>query len=185
MKTCSSTIICVVLVFLSFAPVSYAQPKALCVPWRPADATIPHSTYRGATITLKGIARDGATQYRWDYGDGSAAMSWTAIGNPYNLGISHTYNGAVGQLFLATLHVRDAGMNEDQDTYRIIIRESTDMGNPAHLQVRINMAIDQGLWYLQTSMSRATFGAWATGRPASVTIAEATAKSGVHGGAVA
>ena len=90
-------------------------------------------------------------------------MSWTAIGNPYNLGANHTYVGAVGQLFLATLHVRDAGMSEDQDTYSIEIHQSSDMGNNLHLQVRINMAIDRGLWYLHTNMSRGNYGAGAPG----------------------
>ena len=163
MKGYSLTFICVNLIVLSLTAVSHAQPKAICVPWVPGNAATPHFTYSGATITLKGIARSGATHYYWDYGDGSPAMSWTAIGNPYNLGANHTYVGAVGQLFLATLHVRDAGMSEDQDTYSIEIHQSSDMGNNLHLQVRINMAIDRGLWYLHTSMSRATFGAAAPG----------------------
>ncbi len=152
------TLICVGLIVLSFTPLSQAAPKALCVPWRPADATIPHSTYSGAQITLKGIARDGATHYYWDYGDGSPAMVWTAIGNPYNLGVKHTYSGSVGQLFIATLHVRDGGSGTDQDTYPIIIRQSVDLSKSAQLDVRIDMAIDEGLWYLHTNMIRGTAG---------------------------
>jgi len=145
-------------------PVSAAPgPEAICVPWQPSNPGIPHYTYSGASTTLKGIARGGATQYYWDYGDGSAPLPWTAISNPYNLGVSHTYTGAVGTLFIATLHVRDAGGTEVQDTYPIRIFESTDMGNPSHLDVRINMAIDQGLWYLHTTMVRNTYAAGAPG----------------------
>ena len=137
------------------------EPQAICVPWKPADATIPHSTYSGAEITLKGIARNGATEYRWDFGDGGAT-AWAAIGNPYNIGVKHTYSGSLGQLFIATLYVR-AGANTGQGTYRIIIRQSSDLGNPAHLDVRIDMAIDQGLWYLHTTMNRNTYAAGAPG----------------------
>ena len=163
MKGYSLKFVCVSLIVLFLTPHSQAQPKALCVPWKPADATIPHSTYSGANITLKGIARGGATQYYWDYGDGSPAMSWTAISNSYNLGVKHTYTGAVGQLFIATLHIRDGGGNTDQDTYPIIIRQSSDLGNPAHLDVRIDMAIDEGLWYLHTTMNRGTYSGGAPG----------------------
>jgi hypothetical protein len=152
-----------VLAVLSFTAASHAQPKAICVLWEPGNAAAPHFTYSGATITLKGIARGGATHYYWDYGDGSPAMPWTPISNPYNLGVNHAYNGAVGQLFLATLHVRDAAMNEDQDTYPIEIHQSADMGDKAQLQVRINMAIDRGLWHLHTNMIRANYGAGAPG----------------------
>ena len=139
------------------------EPQAICVPWKPADATIPHSTYSGANITLKGIARNGATHYRWDFGDGSAPTGWTAITDPYNLGYDHVYAGVVGQLFIATLEVRNAAGETDTDTYPIQIFKSADLGIPAELDVRINMAIDEGLWYLHTTMNRSTYAAGAPG----------------------
>ena len=131
--------------------------------WKPSDPNIEHYTYSGAQTTLKGIARGGATEYYWDYGDGSPAMSWTSISNPYNLGVLHTYTGLPGQLFIATLFVRDGSGNEAQDQYSIKIYESSDLRNPDHLDVRINMAIDEGLWWLHTTMIRGTFGAGAPG----------------------
>ena len=137
------------------------EPQAICVPWQPSNPSIPHSTYSGAQVTLKGIARNGGTEYRWDFGDG-VSTGWTAITNPYNLGVKHTYTGAVGQLRIATLYVR-AGSSEAQDTYPIIIRESANLGIPAHLDVRIDMAIDEGLWYLHTNMIRNAYGAGAPG----------------------
>jgi len=146
------------------APASASPgPEAICVPWQPSNPSIPHSTYSGAQTTLKGIARGGATEYYWDYGDGTPAMAWTSISNAYNLGVTHTYTGADGQLFIATLHVRDAALNEDQDTYPVKIHEYSDPSNPDHLDVRINMAIDEGLWYLHATMWRYTFAPGAPG----------------------
>jgi hypothetical protein len=155
------------VVFLSAAMIAAPQaqavpPKAICVPWQPSNLSIPHYTYNGAEITLKGIARGDATEYRWDFGDG-AGTAWTSISNPYNLGVKHVYNGIVGQIYLPTLYVRDASGNQDQDNYPVKIYESSDLSNPAHLDVRINMAIDEGLWYLHTSMIRGTYGAGAPG----------------------
>jgi len=100
-----------------------AAPKAVCVPWNPAvSATVDsHYTYSGATTRVKGIARGDATQYRWDFGDGSPLMAWTNITNSYNLGASHVYTGAVNQTFVATLYVRNAIGEEASDTYRLRI----------------------------------------------------------------
>jgi len=137
------------------------EPQAICVPWQPSNPSIPHSIYNGAQTTLKGISRFGATEYRWDFGDGGGT-AWAGIGNPYNLGVSHTYTGAVGQLFIATLYVRD-GADVAQDEYRVQIREYSDSSIPSHLDVRIDMAIDEGLWYLHTTMNRANYGGGSPG----------------------
>ncbi len=146
---------CVVGVLMS-TPAAQAGPEAICVPWEPSEPGIPHFTYSGAQITLKGIARGGATEYWWDFGDGGST-SWIAVADSYNLGVTHTYTGSVGQLFSATLHVKDASGQEDQCTYLTMIRESSDLSIPGHLQVRINGAIDEGLWWLHTNMIRSTY----------------------------
>jgi hypothetical protein len=138
-----------------------ADPIALCVPWRPSNPTKPHNTYSGAEITLKGIARGAATAYEWDFGDGSPTVSG-AIANPYNLGVKHSYVGSAGQLFIATLTVSD-GAIEDSDQYLVMIYESSDLSDPLHLNVRINMAIDEGLWYLHTHMNRGTIAGQPSG----------------------
>jgi hypothetical protein len=155
-----------VLCSLCFTGVFLAQaleaaPQALCALWQ-ASSTSPHSTYDGAAITLKGIARGTFTEYRWDFGDGGGT-SWTAITNSYNLGVEHAYTGPVGQQFVATLHVRDADGAESTDTYRMRIYESTDLAIPAHLDIRVNMSIDDGLWWLHTHMVRSTFAGGSPG----------------------
>ncbi|MHC4180358.1 MAG: hypothetical protein ACYSWU_22880, partial [Planctomycetota bacterium] len=131
--------------------------------WDSANPNVYHYSYSGASIRLKGIARGGATEYRWDYGDGNPGTSWAAIGNSYALEATHAYTGGVGQVFVATLHVRDGGGTVDTDTYKVKLWESSDLSNPDHLDVRINMAIDEGLWWLHKRMVRATFGAGAPG----------------------
>lgn len=137
--------------------------KAITVPWNSANPSVPHYTYSGASVRLKGIARDIGTtnpMYRWDFGDGSPLTAWATITNPSNLGVAHTYTGSVGQLFIATLHVKndDGGGEADQDMYRIKIYDETSSED-----VKINMAIDEGLWYLHTTMSRNTFPGGAPG----------------------
>jgi large repetitive protein len=154
---CLPIVVCAI-VLLAFVSVVSAQPQAICVPWQPSSPSIAHYTYSGAEITLKGIARDGATTYTWDFGDGSTPMVSTPIVDPYNLGIKHTYTGTAGQLFIATLTVSD-GTDTHQDTYPVRIYESSDLSNPDHLDARINMAIDEGLWWLHTNMIRDNFPA--------------------------
>jgi hypothetical protein len=158
--------VCCVAGALIFANVASAAPRAICVPWIPAVPNSilysqAHYTYDGAEITLKGIARGGATEYRWDFGDGGGT-SWTTITNPYNLGVKHIYNGIPGQLFIATLYVRD-GVDEDHDQYPVGIHLSSDLSDPSEMDVRINMSIDEGLWYLHTNMIRNTFAAGSPG----------------------
>ena len=144
------------------APQAAAAVEAITVPWVPANQAVPHPTYSGAQTRLKGIARGGATQYRWDFGDGGST-AWTNIGNAYNLGVGHVYTGTPGQLFAATLWVRNGAGEEDSDSYPIKLFESTDLRNNAHLDVRINKAIDDGLWYLHVNMNRYTYGGGAPG----------------------
>ena len=93
------------VVLLSFAmiatPQAKADPVAICVPWNTSDPEYNkersrHYTYDGAQITLKGIARGDTAQYRWVFGDGGRT-GWTAITDPYNLGVKHTYSGVAGK----------------------------------------------------------------------------------------
>lgn len=137
-----------------------AAPQAICVRWQAGEVRA-HKTYSGAEITLKGIARGGATEFRWDYGDGGGT-NWAPIADPYNLGVKHAYAGVVGTEFAATLHVRDAAQ-EATDTYPIKIYLSTDLSVPEELDVRRDMSIDEGLWYLHTRMIRQTYAGGSPG----------------------
>lgn len=138
--------------------------QAVCVPAQPSDPTVPHQAYSGAEITLKGIARGAAASYRWRFGDGNADTDWMPIIDSYNLGIKHTYKSDVaGKLFQATLEVKGANGEVVNDTYLVKVFASSDLTNPQHLDVRVNMAIDQGLWWLHTNMQRQQYQAGAPG----------------------
>jgi hypothetical protein len=139
--------------------------SAITVPWVPGNSTFPHSTYSGASIVLKGIARYGGDQYMWTFGDGSAPMAWTAIGNAFNLGVAHTYTGDVGRLFVPVLSVRNSGNPGYvvSSSYFVQIQASSDLSDPNQLNVRANMAIDQSLWYLHINQSRAQYADGANG----------------------
>ena len=138
---------------------------AVTVPWVPANPNVPHPTYSGFNTTLKGIARNGATQYFWEYGDGSPNQPLTNIANAYNLGVKHVYNGAVGQNFFAVLHVRN-GNNESTAVYPLQIQDAGVLAGgitQPQMDVRINVSIDEGLWYLHINQTRSTFAANAPG----------------------
>ena len=107
------SVIAIVAVTLN-ATAAHAVPEALCVVPHKKEPLprIHHSTYSGAEITLKGIARGDAVEYKWDFGDGGDT-GWQPIGNRYNLGVKHTYVGGAGETFTATLHVKNAGAEED------------------------------------------------------------------------
>ncbi len=156
------SLMCCVVSMLALTPVVQGAPEAICVPWQPSNLTKPHFTYSGAQITLKGIARGDATEYRWDFGDGGST-SWAPVTDPYNLGVTHTYTGIVTQPFSATLYVKDGLGEEDQCTYKTRIHLSSDLSDPAQMDVRINMAIDEGLWWLHRTMIRGTYGAGSPG----------------------
>ncbi len=144
--------------------------QAITVLFDPPAPLKPHPTYTGATHTLKGIARYGGNQFMWNFGDGTASTAWTAISNAYNLGVNHVYSGSVGQTFLATLSVRNSTDPAvvASATYRVQIQDSGPLPanlqmTPGRMDVRANMAIDQGLWYLHTTMTRSSYADGAPG----------------------
>ena len=137
-----------------------AAPQAICVRWQASEGRA-HPTYSGKEITLKGVARGGATEFRWDYGDGGST-AWAPITDSYNLGVKHAYTDLVGTEFTATLHVKDAEQ-EATDTYPVKIYLSADLAVPEELDVRRDVSIDEGLWYLHTHLVRGSYGGGAPG----------------------
>ncbi len=151
-----------------------AGPIVKAVPWvnpaPPVCLITPHDTISGRTIYLKATTDSTATQFYWDYGDGSPVMAWTAVSSPYNIGTQHVYTGATNTSFTATVYVKDAANppNINSAKYYITIRDNT-------LQARVNVAIDEGLWYLHRTMGNRTgllpatnaAGSWTSGYAAS------------------
>jgi hypothetical protein len=116
------------------------------IPQPPLCIITPHDTVSGQSTTLKATTDSTATQYYWDYGDGTPAMAWTNVSNTYNLGAAHTYTGAPGTTFVATVYVKNAGGTVNSGKYFVAVRVDS-------LDVRVNIAIDKALWRLHLDMS--------------------------------
>jgi hypothetical protein len=119
------------------------------VPWVATNALIPHDTWSGKPITLKGTADvQGATiQYTWDFGDGSAPATGT-VTNMYAIEAVHTYAGAAGTIFTARLTVEDTSTGDSGSALYFVQIQSQSLG------VEVNVAIDEGLWYLHKTQNR-------------------------------
>ena len=131
----------------AFSPseASAAPPRVVCVPQLPTDLLVPHDTWSGEPTILKGIARDddgdlSGGVYYWELGDGTTTAE-QPISNADNLSVTHTYTAAPGTLFVARLHVTDAAGETSVDDYRVLVKAKT-------LDVEVNKAIDDGLWWL-------------------------------------
>ena len=150
-------IVAAALCFLPHA--AYAAPPVVkTVPWVASNPLIPHDTYSGKSIRLKGTSDIQAATYTWDFGDGSPVATG-AVTDRYAIEASHVYTGAVGTIFSATLTVTNTATNESASKpYFVRIEAQT-------LAVETNIAIDEGLWYLHKTQNRyATagidYGSW-------------------------
>ena len=145
-----------------FPVAAFAIPPVVkTVPWVASTPLIPHDTWSGRSVRLKGTSdQQGATiQYSWDFGDGSPVTAFATVttANMFGLEASHVYTGATGTVFTARLTVRNTATGETGSSqYYVVIRDRT-------LGVESNVAIDEGLWYLHKTMTRSgTEGYWAT-----------------------
>jgi|GEM_PF-2105529 len=132
----------------------------LCTVWE-GDPNLYHTTYNGKEITLQGVARGLVTgvhyTYEWDYGDGNPPATGT-VTDPFAIEARHTYpDFPSGTAFQATLTVRGDDGSEAADTFPVVITDAT-------LNIKINIAISEGLWYLHKAMIRGT-SEWVAGFP--------------------
>ncbi|MEJ2183242.1 MAG: PKD domain-containing protein [Nitrospirota bacterium] len=144
-----------------------APPEVVCVPATALNPAVPHDTWSGKEIRLKGTAHDPdgdetLATYEWDFGDGSPVVTGT-VSNSYVIQARHTYIGNIGDIFVARLTVTDTSGETGTDDYLIEIRDGSD------LKVKVNVAIDEGLWRLHKNQMRGTlsdgtsFGYWPYG----------------------
>jgi len=147
------------LMLFSMFPILAPQVKGstdvfevVCVPWR-GDENLPHPTYDGKEITLKGTVRyEGTINWEWDFGDG-ASQTGTATATddyPYPISAKHTYHGAVGTIYVAKLTVT-AGEETKSDIYLVRIEDETRI-------TKADIAVDEGLWWLYQQQIRYTSG---------------------------
>lgn len=165
MKTCLPRGVGVLLALVATSATSLAVlPTVKTVPWVASNPLIPHDTYDGKVITLKGTCdQQGANfEWIWDFGDGSAPAVGT-VSDKYVVEARHTYAGAVGTIFTARLTIRDTNTGESASKPYYVKLE------PKELPFEVNVAIDEGLWYLHKAQRRFTSGAvevgdWAQGK---------------------
>lgn len=124
----------------------------VAVPWRiVGDVELPHETWFGLTNTLKASAGRVPVpfDYIWDFGDGSAPVTNTCTtqAGAYGLEARHAYIGAEGTPFFATVTVVETNGMRSSDTYPLLIR-------PRNLDTEMNVAIDNGLWWLHKVQQR-------------------------------
>ena len=143
-------------------------PTAMTVPFQAATPTVPHTSWSGNQVTLKGTITGpgvaaGTVTYDWDPGDGGTHCTGTVTpANQYNIECLHTYNGAVGAVFVAVLNATDSvnGVAPVSNCPLSITKGAcyyTSLNNPPpNLAVEVNNAIDKGLWYLHKHMRHAT-----------------------------
>lgn len=142
------------MTLILIAGAGYARAlEVTTVPWVPSNPNFPHDTYNGVSTRFMAIARGGSGtySYEWDFnGDGTYDYSNTTS-NPYDLSTTHTYPfQASDRLFIARIRVT-SGTEAATAEYRVIVHE------PETLEVRVNRAIDNALWYLHTNMIRTTY----------------------------
>ncbi|MCV2371321.1 PKD domain-containing protein [Roseateles oligotrophus] len=130
-------------------PAQAVVPVVKTVPWVATHPQIPHSTYPGRAIRLKGTSsQQGANfQYSWDFGDG-AAPAVGVVSDMNAIEASHTYVGPAGQVWSARLTVTDLSTGQAASrTYYVEMKAKS-------LEVEANVAIDEGLWYLHKTQFR-------------------------------
>ncbi len=141
--------------------IGHADPLVVkTVPWVASSPLVPHVTYSGKAIRLKGtVDRQGPTiQYAWDFGDGSPVTTGT-VTNPYVVEAVHGYTGPAGTVYTARLTVLDTASGDTANkAYYVEIRDR-------NLAVEADIAIDEGLWYLHKAQYRYAsggidYGAW-------------------------
>jgi len=148
---------------------TFAQvPVANTVPFIAATPSVPHQSWSGNPVTLKGTLTSSlfgtdTFTYDWNPGDGSAHCTGT-VTNQYVIACAHTYTGSVGQNFQAVLTITDttkstvsnAATNCAPGTAGGACYNTTLYAPPPNLTVEVNNAIDNGLWYLHSYMRHFT-----------------------------
>lgn len=149
----------VVAALFALHPALFGQVTVLTVPWAPATPLSPHTTYPtsgtteisvtlGATVPSAVGSLDSFT-VSWQFGDGSPNVSFP-LTNPYDISTKHQYpaSAAAGTAWVAVVTVTDTSNNTSGSANYYITQQ------PNNLSSRVNVAIDNGLWYMHQTMWR-------------------------------
>src|SRR4030042_5424989 len=157
-------------IFIQDSP-SHAEPavppEVVTVPFHGELLAVPHDAWIGKEIIFKGAAHDPdgdptMVAHMWDFGDGYST-GWISGVDPYVIEAKHTYTGTMadgtpygpGKYFTAWLYLQDDTGLIGQDSYFVAIRDVSDPDEM--LRVEVNVAIDNGLWWLHKQQIRGTY----------------------------
>lgn len=135
-----------------------APPVVKTVGVDPDNELVAHQAISGQATRLKGTSdiqasdtTNGVT-YIWDTGGGDPAQCTGTVSNKYVIQCTVTYTGSVNQLFTSTLTVQNLDTGETASENYFVQLQSPG------LETDVNIAIDEGLWYLHQRMNRYTCG---------------------------
>lgn len=161
------------LAMFALLPMMFAGTAGLTVltvPWDPTSPTSPHTTYAinsttEVTVTLAatvpaGITTGDTVTVVWNFGDGSPNTNFS-LTNIYDISTTHQYpaSAAVGTAYTATVTVTDTTQHTSGSAnYYLTQQCGPQLGGTCKLQdalnSRVDVAIDNGLWYLHQTMWR-------------------------------
>jgi hypothetical protein len=160
MKNCKAIACSLLTVFFASAASAGLQ-NAITVPWE-GDITKFHTAVAGQQIILKGVLwatnppTPTSVSYQWNPGDGSAFTTLATVsvtpGTPYPVSLNYTYSGSAGTPYVAWLIASD-GTVTISNRYLVMLQAPS-------LDANINIAIDDGLWWLYQN---ATFSSGSSG----------------------
>src|ERR1017187_9426713 len=156
--------------FLLLPAMSAAGLTVLTVPWDPTNPLSPHTTYpidatTEVTVTLAatvpaGVIAGDSVSVTWHFGDGSSDTTFP-LSNIYDISTTHQYpaSAGVGTAYTATVTVTDTTQSTSGTANYYLTQQcgpaSASPCTPAAaLQSKVNVAIDNGLWYLHRTMWR-------------------------------
>ncbi len=124
--------------------------EVVTVPWVANNPLIPHDTFNGREITFKAIARggNGTYDYEWDF-DGDGTYDFADITqNSYDLSVRHTYpDQQFDRIYIARIQVSSGNQTATAE-YPVRVHAS------ATQSVKVNVAIDEALWWIHQKMLR-------------------------------
>jgi len=121
------------------------------VPWIPASPLIPHDAYADHQTILKAVVKGGTPPftYTWDFGDGSTSGPLTPPGR-YNLQALHQYSASSDTFYDPKITVTDSLGATASAIYPVRFWVDPSRG------FKVNVAIDDALWWLHNNMNRFT-----------------------------
>lgn len=157
-------------IFFLCSLVTTSSAFAVSVKCTWADATDgAHPVIAGVPTTLKAVVDSPSANitYQWSIPDGVGGVSvteWLPAADPYTIETAHIFTGKKSTLYTATITVKDNGVELGTDTYTVQIGS----GN----KILKAIAIEDGLWYIHSEISRYTDGPEYGGAPVAYTPAD-------------